>query len=615
MSRPLARIRGLSVDFPGRRATVAAVRDVSLDVHAGRCLAVVGESGSGKSVTARALLGLAGARAEVRADELSFSGVDLRALDERRWRSLRGRRVGYVLQDALTSLDPLRRVGDEVAEPLEVHRLATAAELDERVPALLREAGVPDPAARMFQYPHELSGGLRQRALIASALAADPELVIADEPTTALDVTVQAQILDLLAARRARGGALLLISHDLAVVAGLADEIAVMYAGLVVERGPAGQVLAAPAHPYTAELLAAAPTLEGPVPVGQATAPTAPAAERGCPYAPRCPLADDGCRAELPPPTAWEGDREVRCRHAGVPLPGPAGPVDAAPPVAVPGPGEDTAGDGGAAPVPVLEAVGLTKTYRSPGGGTRTAVRDVSLALAPGEALGVVGGSGSGKSTVARLLMAEFGADAGSVSLAGEPWSGPPERARRPRRHRIQLVDQDPLGSFDPRFAVGRVIAEALERRVPRAERPAEVARLLEAVGLDPALAGRSPARLSGGQRQRVAIARALAPGPDVLVCDEPVSALDVTVQARILALLGRLRRETGTALVFISHDLAVVRRVCDRVAVMQDGRIVETGPAEEVLRSPAHPYTRSLLAAVPRPVPPAAAAPTKGLT
>ncbi|MEW9529249.1 dipeptide ABC transporter ATP-binding protein [Microbispora sp. NPDC049125] len=588
MSDPLVQVAGLSVDFVTRHGVVHAVRDVGLTVRQGECLAVVGESGSGKSVTARALLGLAGATARVRAGTLSFEGRDLRGLGTREWRRLRGRRIGYVLQDALTSLDPLRRVGDEVAEPLEVHGLATRDDLDDQVIGLLAEAGIPDPEARYLQFPHELSGGLRQRALIASAIAARPSLLIADEPTTALDVTVQAQVLDLLDARRRAGTAVLLISHDLAVVARLADRVSILYAGLVVEEGPAEDLLSSPAHPYAAELLAAVPSVDGPVLEPGALRP-APAAEPGCPYASRCALADDRCRAELPPLVSYAvpygPGRAVRCFHPGEDPPRPAARRGAAP---VRGPERA-----------VVSVRGVTKRFRSSGGAWRTAVDGVSFELREGEALGLVGESGSGKSTTARIVLAEIAPDAGEVLLDGEAWSGLRERRRRLRRSRVQLVDQDPLSSFDPRFTVERVIGEALPRGTPAVRD--RVAELLGEVGLGPEILRRLPAQLSGGQRQRVAIARALAPGPEVIVCDEPVSALDVTVQARILALLSRLRRESGVSLLFISHDVGVVRQVCDRVAVMKDGALVEIGDVETVLGAPRAPYTRALLAAVPR--------------
>ncbi|MFE7529619.1 dipeptide ABC transporter ATP-binding protein [Kitasatospora sp. NPDC057542] len=528
---PLIELEGLNVEFGHGRRRTTAVAGVSLSLSAGECLALVGESGSGKSVTARTLVGLTAPGAAVRAERFLVEGRDAAAFSEREWRRVRGRTVGLVLQDALSALDPLRRVGAEVGEPLLAHRVLPKAEVPARVEELLRDVGVPEPAERARQYPHQLSGGLRQRALIASALAAGPRVLVADEPTTALDVTVQAQVLDLLGELKAEGTALLLISHDLAVVARLADRIAVMKDGRIVESGPAERVLGAPEHPYTRMLLAAAPD------------PSRPA----------------------PSPAAVDEDDEEKGR--------------------------------------LLTARGLVKRYRTPDGGLREAVADVSFGLAPGETLGIVGESGSGKSTTAQLVTGMLAPDAGEVLLDGRPWSALPERERRPARPAVQLVHQDPLASFDPRFTVRRILAEALAvagvaRGSERRERAVE---LLTQVGLGEQHLERRPRGLSGGQRQRVAIARALATGPRLLVCDEPVSALDVSVQAQVLELLARLRAELGLAMLFISHDLAVVRQVSDRVLVMKDGRAVEYGPAERVFRSPEHPYTRQLLAAVPR--------------
>ncbi|MEU0542306.1 ABC transporter ATP-binding protein [Nocardia sp. NPDC005978] len=591
MSEPLLSVRDLSVAF-GR---TVAVRSVDLEVERGRCVALVGESGSGKSVTARALVGLAGADARVRARELTLGTDDLRGANSARWRRIRGRRVGFVLQDALTSLDPLRRIGYEVAEPLEIHRLATADDLDDAVFGLLRRAGIGDPERRWRQYPHELSGGLRQRALIASALAAGPELLIADEPTTALDVVVQQQILALLSELRAAGTAILLISHDLAVVAESADTVAVMYAGVVVEQGPAEVVLGAPAHPYTAELLSAAPRLDGPTLVS--TAPRwAEPAETGCPFAPRCPLAGDDCRTGLPEPVPLADGRSVRCLRPGL----ATAPVEVATAPPEPAAAVDA--------VPLLEFRAAAKLYRLPGGGRAVGLEPASFTLRPGEALGVVGESGSGKSTLARLALAHLAPDSGEVLLDGAPWSRLRERERRPHRHRIQLIDQDPVSAFDPRHAVATIIGEALPRTWSRAARSERVDELLTDVGLAHTLRDARPARLSGGQRQRVAIARALAAAPDLIVADEPVSALDITIQAQILDLFDRVRRDSGAALLLISHDLAVVRRLCRRVAIVQDGRIVEIGDTAAVFAHPQHAYTRQLLAAVPRPPVPAAA-------
>ncbi|GGO22873.1 ABC transporter ATP-binding protein [Microbispora rosea subsp. aerata] len=517
---PLVAVEDLRVSFPA--SGVEAVRGLSLSIAPGECVALVGESGSGKSVTARSLIGLAGPGARVRASAFRVGGGDALTFGPREWRRLRGRFAGLVLQDALVSLDPLRTVGAEITEVLAEHDVVPRAARPERVRALLEAVGVPDPEVRVRQYPHQLSGGLRQRALIASAIAAEPELIIADEPTTALDVTVQAQILRLLADRKAAGTALLMISHDLAVVAEIADRVLVMKDGLVVEEGPAREVLTAPRHDYTRALLAAVPSVSA--------GPRRP---------PRSP--------------------------------------------------------GTAPPDPVLAATGLSVSY-----GSRTAVDGVSFQLRPGETLGVVGESGSGKTTLARLALGLLAPDAGEVTLRGGPWSRLPERERRPLRAAIQVIAQNPLDSFDPRHTVGRLVADPIHT-LPKRRRRERVAELLDRVGLPPELLGRRPRELSGGQRQRVAIARALASRPEVLICDEPVSALDVSIQAQVLDLLAEIQAQDGTALLFISHDLGVVRHLSDRVLVMKDGRAVEEGDADEVFHRPRHPYTRELLAAVPR--------------
>ena len=529
-------VRDLRVVFAGANPVVDGV---SFSIEAGECLAIVGESGSGKTLTANSLLGFVPDGAAVSATELTIDGVSATHFTEADWRRIRGTRVGLVSQDALVALDPLRRVGAEVTEAIEVRGRLSRAERTSHAIDLLGRVAVPEPALRERQYPHELSGGLRQRALIASALAAAPGLLIADEPTTALDATVQARILALLADLKASGLAVLLVSHDLSVVASLADRIAVMQNGRIVETAAAATLLRDPQHPYTRALLAAVP-----------------------------------------------GER--------VPAPKP-GPV-------------------------VLEARGLSKSYRGPRGSRRLAVDDVSLSLRGGTTLGVVGESGSGKSTLARLLMALESPDAGEVLVDAAAWSTLPEKLRRPRRPRIQLIEQDPLSSFDPRLTVARILAEAIAASAGEGldrtgapdgsndrARPNERARsndrardLLEQVGLGAEHLGRRPHQLSGGQRQRVAIARALALRPEILVCDEPVSALDVSVQAQVLALLDSLQREHGLSLVLVSHDLAVIRSMSDEIAVMQDGRVVESGPAAGVLGDPRHPFTIELLASLP---------------
>ncbi|MCW2953499.1 MAG: transporter ATP-binding protein [Conexibacter sp.] len=544
-SRDLLRVENLRVAFGPPKQRREVVEGVSFTLAAGRCLAIVGESGSGKSVTARSLVGLTGGDAHVSADALAFEGRSLLGLRDRGWRALRGKGVGFVLQDALVSLDQLRPVGKEIAEGLRLHRWGTRETRRARVVELLTQVGVPEPELRARQLPHELSGGLRQRALIAAAIALDPPLIIADEPTTALDVTVQAQVLDLLAQTKERGTALILISHDLAVVARMADEVAVMRAGEIVERGPASEVLARPRHAYTRALLDAVPSTHS-----------------------------KGTRLSPAPPSPLIRE----------PAPAAAAPVR----------------DG--ARVPVLEATGLVKRYRGPDGITRTVVDDVSFELAAGETLGVVGESGSGKTTTARIALALTEPDGGQVLLNGGPWTAVPERRRRARRRQIGVVYQDPLSSFDPRWSVERILLDALpEGGYPgAAQRRARIGELLEQVGLEHEHRDRRPLQLSGGQRQRVAIARALAPEPSVIVCDEPVSALDVSIQAQVLDLLTDLQAALGLSYLFISHDLGVIHHMSDRVLVLNDGKVVEQGTADEIFFSPRQPYTQQLLAALP---------------
>lgn len=605
---PLLAVEELQVTFSSRARKVEAVRNVSLELRAGECLAIVGESGSGKSVTARALLGLCGPSSEVRAQRLEIQGSEMRRATAEQWREVRGRKIGLAFQDASTSLDPLRRVGDEVAEPLQIHRIVPRSLQSKRVSKLLEEAGIPDPSLRARQFPHQLSGGLRQRALIASALAADPMIIVADEPTTALDTTIQAQVLELLATKRDEGAGLIFISHDLAVVASIADRIVIMHAGAIVEEGPTSRVLSRRAHPYTVELIAAIPTLERKG-MRLSTRGSGPGrvVTTGCRYQELCPLVEDLCRQEEPvlvplsklqsaEHTPISGDEHlVRCWRAGQ--------------ATVPQLRQDSGRERSLSkaplePAPVLEFEGVTKKFPNPGGGMRTAVDEISFEVLPGEALGIVGESGAGKSTLAALALALTEPDAGTVRLSGEIWSHRSERSRRSMRRQIQLVPQDPLSSFDPRFTVEQVVGEALEpgRRGVRRNRR-QITDLLERVDLGPQIMRRSVRELSGGQRQRVAIARALAPEPSLIICDEPVSALDVCVQAQILDLFGDLHADLGTTLMVISHDISVIHHICDRVLVFKDGRIVEDGPVDHVLVAPQHPYTRSLIAAVPSPV------------
>jgi peptide/nickel transport system ATP-binding protein len=532
------KVEDLRVGFGRGGAYSEVVKGVSFEVAPGECLAIVGESGSGKSVTARALIGLSGLGSRVTASALDLHGQDVRGASDRTWRGIRGKDVGFVLQDALVSLDALRPVGKEITEALKLHGWGTARTRHARVLELLEQVGVPEPQVRARQLPGELSGGLRQRALIASAIALDPALLIADEPTTALDVTVQAQILDLLEQTKARGKALLVISHDLAVVSRLADRVAVMNQGVIVEQGPTSEVLGNPRDAYTRKLLDAVPSAHS-----------------------------RGTRLSSEP------------SH-----------------VVVTGTKRAATGE------PVIVAEHLTKRYRGPDGVSRAVVKDVSFDLGVGETLGVVGESGSGKTTVARLVLAVTQPDAGTVRMDGEDWSSVPERVRRPRRRLVTSVYQDPLSSFDPRWTVGRIVTDALPagRFSTSAARRARVDELLRLVGLGAEHLARRPLQLSGGQRQRVAIARALAPEPAVIVCDESVSALDVSIQAQVLDLLADIQSQLGVSYLFISHDLGVIHHVSDRILVMHNGRVVEQGTADEIFTSPKAPDTQQLLSSLP---------------
>jgi peptide/nickel transport system ATP-binding protein len=525
----LIEVTDLSIEFPTAGGGVRAVDGLSFTLGAGGALGVVGESGSGKSATAFALLGLHRGTGAKIGGSVRVAGTDVLAADDAELRQLRGGRAAMVFQDPLSSLDPYYAIGDQIAEVYRVHTKASRRAARERAVQVLDRVGIPDAARRSRSRPHEFSGGMRQRALVAMALACEPQLLIADEPTTALDVTVQAQILDLLHELRAETGmGLLLVTHDLGVVAGSVDDILVMKDGRAVERGPVSEVLGAPREPYTRALLSAVPRLDAvraarePEVVGMADAPDAPE--------------------------------------------------------------EDV----------LLEAVGLRREFGRRGA-RFAAVDGVSLTVRRGETLGVVGESGSGKTTLGRMLVRLLEPTAGELRYEGRDI-----RQAGPRA--LQMVFQDPVSSLNPRRSIGESIADPLRAagRLDDAAIVARVRELLERVGLDPGWYHRYPHEFSGGQRQRVGIARALAPEPRLIVCDEPVSALDVTTQAQIVALLGQLQRELGLSLLFIAHDLAVVRQVSDRVAVMRHGRIVEHGTADQVYDAPQHPYTKGLLAAVP---------------
>ncbi|HWN33444.1 MAG TPA: ABC transporter ATP-binding protein [Pseudonocardia sp.] len=546
---PVLRVRDLRVSYRTSVGTVEAVRGVGLSIAAGEVVAVVGESGSGKSTLAHAIIGLLPENGRVDGGSVQLAGRELTGLGEKPLRAVRGRRIGLVPQDPSISLNPVRKVGDQVAEVLRTHRLADRRRARLDAVELLAKVGLPDPEVQARRYPHTLSGGMRQRVLIAIAIAAGPELIIADEPTSALDVTVQRQILDELATLcRESGTAVLLITHDLGVAADRADRLVVMSDGRIVEQGPVRQVLTEPAEHYTRTLIASAPGLRAPI----RTEPgrTEPA---GNP-------ADT--RADSP----------------------------AAVPIAVP---------------VVAEVRNLVKEFRLPRvdgrRGVLRAVDDVSFGIGRGETLALVGESGSGKSTIARLLLRLADPTAGTVLFGGADITTARGERWRAIRRRAQLVYQNPYASLDPRFSIEEVITEPLRAfgAGDAASRRARAAALLDRVALPAATLARKPVELSGGQRQRVAIARALALSPELVVCDEPVSALDVSVQAQVLELLAELQREAELSYLFISHDLAVVRQIAHRVGVLRLGQLVELRPTEDLFDRPSHEYTVRLLSAI----------------
>ena len=613
----LLEVEDLHVRLPVGSGTLHAVRGVDLTVARGRTLCLVGESGSGKSMTALALLGLSPRGAEVTAHRIALEG---RPHDPK---TLRGHRVAMIFQEPMTALNPVFTIGDQLSAVHRRHRGGTDEAARARARALLDRVGVPEPKRRLVQYPHELSGGLRQRVLIAMALLCGPELLVADEPTTALDVTTQAQILALLQELQAEMGlGLLLITHDLGVVARVAHEVAVMYAGRIVERGAARDVLRRPIHPYTAGLLASVPHMErgdaGPGgqrgdagPGGQrgdagpggrrrlgtipGIVPSLTAPIPGCAYAARCSRALPRCRDVFPPVVSRDGrsGHTALCHNPlteGRDLGQLSDDVGAYQ-------GEEPPADR-----PILEVRAVGRTYGSDGWLTRKptlrALRGVDMTVRPGEVVGLVGESGCGKSTLARILIGLDAADEGTVAIDGRPIDA---YARRDLARIVQPVFQDPYGSLNPTWRVRDILDLPLRvHGLGNADaRKARVAELAAGVGLPDRALDASPRALSGGQRQRVAIARALAVSPRLLVCDEPTSALDVSVQAQILNLLQDLRARTGIAIVLISHDLAVVEHMCDRVMVMYAGRIVEEGGTGDVLTRPRHPYTAALREAV----------------
>ena len=596
----LLEVDRISVEFETSRGILRAVDSVSWNVAPGEVHAIVGESGCGKSVTAHAIMGLLPKnQGRVVEGRIRFEGRELRDLPERDMARIRGRDIGMIFQEPMSSLNPVLTIGRQIMEPLFIHRNLDKERARERAVELLKLVGISDIDRRLEQYPHQLSGGMRQRVMIAIALACEPRLLIADEPTTALDVTIQAQILGLMRELCDRlGVSIVLITHNLGVVARYADRITVMYAGRAVESGPADEVFARPSHPYTLGLISSVPRLDtvrqSRLETIEGQPPNLAEPIQGCRFAPRCKFALPVCSSE-PPRVELSFDHSAAC-HRARELPADGDP-DGTIPVMTEMPRRDGV---------LLEVSRVTKSFDS-GALSLTAVRDVSLTVGRGEVVSIVGESGCGKTTVGRMALGLTSATSGTVAFEGRDIASARGRDAKALRRRMQIVFQDPYSSLNPRMRIRDIIAEPLKvHALVRGSRQiaTRVDELLHKVGLPVAFGARFPHQMSGGQRQRVGIARAIAYEPDFIVCDEPVSALDVSVQGQVVNLLSDLRRDLGIAYLFIAHDLAVVRHISDRVIVMYLGRIMEEARADDLYANPLHPYTRALIEAAPVPDP-----------
>ena len=615
----LLEVKDLSIGFQTRRGLLRAVDHVSFSLDRGRTLGVVGESGSGKTVLSRAVMSLLSTGSAERSGTVRFGGKDLTELGPSQLEHVWGPGIAMVMQDPMTSLNPVLRIGRQITESLRKHLGQSRREADATAVELLRSVGIPEPVKRMRDYPHQLSGGMRQRVTIAIALACNPDLLLADEPTTALDVTVQAQILDLLgAAQRERDMAMILVTHDLGVVAGRTDDIIVMYAGQIVEQAPTEALFRDVQMPYTEALLESIPLLASASHTRLSAIPGRPPdlvhPPQGCRFAARCAYAQDKCREEAPPLIESEPGHLYRCwfpvGSAGDPKTRSRRTTQQT--VAVPRATPTTAlVDDAAMAGPLLRVENLVVEFPAGRGKKVHAVSDVSFDLPRGETLGLVGESGCGKSTTGRAIMSLPRPTSGEVTFEGTDLSTLSAEQLREIRPRMQMIFQDPISSLNPRRTVGEIITEplkiwgkALGLTDPQAQR-AKLQEVMDAVGLDfEAHVGRRPHEFSGGQCQRISIARALMLDPDLIICDEPVSALDVSVQAQILNLLEDMKDRYGLTLLFIAHDLAVVKNVSDRVAVMYLGKLCEVASPDVLYQAPAHPYTAALLASVPVPDP-----------
>jgi peptide/nickel transport system ATP-binding protein len=608
----LLEIKGLKTYFHTEAGTVKAVDGVDFLIRKNETLGVVGESGCGKSVTALSIMQLIDAPGKIEAGKILFEGQDLREKSRRQIQHIRGNRISMVFQEPMTSLNPVHTIGDQITEAIVFHQKLDKKEAMRKAVQMLELVGIPDPDQRAREHPYQLSGGMRQRVMIAMALSCNPSLLIADEPTTALDVTIQAQILQLMRSLKSDlGASIMIITHDLGVIAEMADSVVVMYAGKVVEYSDVHALFASPRHPYTMELLDSIPRITDqpgrrlqPI---EGSIPDIMHLPTGCSFSPRCRFAVGHCRKHEPALQVLPDGRTVRCwmysaEHA--PLFPPAESVRARKDEA------RGARHGSGEPEVILQVRGLTKHFPIKGGvfqtvvGNVKAVDGVSFDIRKGETLGLVGESGCGKSTTGRLVLRLQEPTSGTVSFEGRDLFALRKRELRAQRRNLQIIFQDPFASLNPRMTVGDILAEAFvihgERKSK--ELAARVARLLEQVGLQPDHAKRYPHQFSGGQRQRIGIARAIGLNPRLIVCDEPVSALDVSIQAQIINLLEDLQARMGLTYLFIAHNLSVVKHIADRVAVMYLGKIVEISSTANVFDRPSHPYTEALLSAVPVP-------------
>ena len=615
---PTLQITDLSTHIQLTKSVVQAVGNVNLAIEAGEALGLVGESGCGKSMTGLSIMGLLPRGGSIVGGSIKLDGRELVGLSDQELRAIRGNDIAMIFQDPLTSLDPTKTIGYQVAEPVRLHQGASRAAARRVAAEVLGMVGLPRPAERLDDFPHQLSGGLRQRVMIAIALSCEPRLLIADEPTTALDVTIQAQILALLHDLKDRlGMAMLLITHDMGVIAGHADRVQVMYAGRMVEAAETADLFRHMHHPYTRALLASIPQLSqdhsqrllsiGGLPPDLAHPPA------GCRFAPRCSRATDTCRRDEPPLDGEASGHRFSCWH---PVNGPAEADPDAPAAAAGLTAGERAGADGDTPAlaaPLLEVRDLVKEFPVTSGailqrrvGSVHAVSGVSFSVAAGETFGLVGESGCGKTTIGRVVVALERPNSGEVLLAGRDISGLSRGELRSQRRDLQIMFQDPYASLDPRMRVGSIIAEPLsiQRVGTRREQQQRVFELLDEVGLPRNAVERYPHEFSGGQRQRIGLARALTLNPKVIVADEPVSALDVSIRAQVLNLMKRLQADHGLTYIVISHDLAVVKYMADRIGVMYLGKLVELGSADDIYQRAAHPYTAGLIATIPVPDP-----------